>query len=102
MEQRTMKDLWNAHAKWSNETFGDEYERGPIGPLKHLIKEANEAIQDIHNPFEYVDCLLLVLDAARRSGLTYERLLNHAFMKLEINMARKFPPGNHDEPVEHL
>ncbi|EBL1744265.1 DUF550 domain-containing protein [Salmonella enterica] len=35
------------HAEWSDKTFGDV---GPIGPLKHLSKEALEAAADPSEP----------------------------------------------------
>ncbi len=39
------KRLWNELSKWSQETFGSDAERGPIGPLRHLKLEADEAIE---------------------------------------------------------
>ena len=59
--------FWDALAEWSQATFGTDAERGAIGPLKHLEKEAREA-QEALDPIEIADCLLLVFDAARRSG----------------------------------
>jgi ParB family chromosome partitioning protein len=65
----SMDEFWNALALWSNETFGVESWRGPLGPLKHLAKEAQEA-QDAPDEAkrreEIADCLFLVFDAARR------------------------------------
>lgn len=113
-----MERFWNEQAAWSNATFGDEKARGPMGPLKHLLKEANECIsaaqfvnecadsaqrqakEDLQT--EIADGLFLVFDAARRSGLTYQTLLEKAFAKLEVNKKREWPkPTSSDEPVEH-
>src|SRR5688500_7375797 len=58
--------LWLDQAEWSQATFGSDDERGPIGALKHLAKEAVEAQAAPDDEEEYADCLLLILDAARR------------------------------------
>jgi hypothetical protein len=62
--------LWDRQAEWSQATFGTDAERGPTGPLKHLEHEAREAQAAPDDPSEYADCFLLILDAARRSGMT--------------------------------
>lgn len=91
----------DAQADWSQATFGLDSERGPIGPLKHLAKEVQEALANIDDEMEYVDCFFLVLDAARRKGMTPNRLLDLAFEKLEINKRRKWNRPTSDDPVEH-
>jgi len=88
-------------AEWSQATFGTDAERGPVGPLKHLGKEVQEALAHIDDPMEYVDCFFLVLDAARRAKIPANRLLELAFEKLEINKARKWSKPTSDDPVEH-
>lgn len=92
--------LFARHAEWSNGTFGSD--RGPVGSLKHLIKEAEEAIANPTDSVEYADCLLLVFDAARRSGLSHRELIETASEKLEVNKHRKFKPGDADEPSFHV
>jgi hypothetical protein len=112
-----MEDFWNEQAAWSRSTFGADTERGPIGPVKHLLKEvrdealplaeafrmdapASETTTDLHG--ELVDCLFLTFDAARRAGMTYHEMLEGAFRKLAINKARTWPkPTSSTEPVEH-
>ena len=37
------QQFWDQQAEWSRATFGSDTERGPLGPLKHLEKEAKEA-----------------------------------------------------------
>jgi hypothetical protein len=81
-------------AEWSNKTFGNEEARGPIGPLKHLVKEViyellgldGEDVVDIMGRIElgihrarqahsmklgardeWADLLILVLDGHRRA-----------------------------------
>ena len=94
--------LWSRQAEWSQATFGTDQERGPIGALKHLAREAGEAIAKPDDAEEYADCLLLVLDASRRAGLTLDHLVRAAVVKQQANMLRKWPTALSDEPVEHV
>lgn len=94
-------DFVAQQAEWSQATFGTDLERGPIGPLKHLAKEVQEALANINDEMEYVDCFFLTLDAARRKGMTAKRLLDLSFKKLEINKKRKWNKPTSDDPVEH-
>ena len=85
--------LFKRLALWSNRTFGDEAERGPAGPLMHMMKEVCTEIfllpedkwarieEYLHaqlawlrerglttaaDPSEYADALILLMDAFRR------------------------------------
>lgn len=98
-----MRDFWEDQAEWSNATFGDEYERGPAGPLKHLAKEVQECLENQDDLEEYADLLFLVFDATRRAGFTYHDLNKALWLKLTKNKARQWPkPTSSDEPVEHI
>jgi len=70
--------LWEDIAGWSRKTFGSDQERGPIGPLKHLAKEANEAIAEPGSLVEYADCLIILFDATRRAGFSCQELVDAA------------------------
>ncbi len=99
-----LADLCERHAEWSRATFGNDQERGPNGPLLHLEKEAAEArLADDMDSFseEMADCLLLVLDAARRGGIKPMQLLDAALAKVEVNKRRTWPKASPDQPVEH-
>lgn len=87
--------------EWSRKTFGSDQERGPIGPLKHLKLEADEAIQSNERD-EYADCLLLILDAARRAGFTYDYLIDVTLQKLAVCRERTYPKPASDEPAHHV
>lgn len=90
-------------AVWSQETFGADSVRGPAGPLKHLIKEAQECIDNPSDIVEYADCFLLVLDASRRAGFSVFELVKAAQDKLKVNKARQWPKVNDmNVEVEHL
>jgi len=100
--------FWNEHSEWSQRTFGTDQERGPLGALKHLEKEAREAQSEVgecHAELqeEIADCLFLTFDAARRAGMTLDSLLDTAFAKLEKNKTRVWAkPATGDEPIEHV
>ena len=87
---------------WSNETFGTREERGPIGPLKHLIKEANEALADPGDIKEYADCVILIIDACWRAGFTPSQMEAAVNLKVEENMLRTYPKPTGDEISEHV
>lgn len=89
-------------ARWSYDTFGGSDIRGPIGPLRHLAKEVQEAIENPKDVEEYADLMHLVFDAAWRAGIHYSRLLNACWDKLEKNKARKWSPSIPDQPTEHI
>lgn len=100
-----LSDLVEGLSTWSQATFGTDAERGPTGPLKHLQKEAAEAIQAIGTedfPVEMADILILWLDALRRGGITPMQGLDAALAKLKVNRARTWPKPVNDEPVEHV
>jgi hypothetical protein len=100
---RSIEEFCRLQGEWSQATFGTDQERGPIGALKHLEKEAREAQLQPSDIFEYVDCLFLVVDASRRAGFTWQHILDTAFEKLEINKRRKWGPRTgEDVPVEHI
>lgn len=102
--------FWDEHSEWSQATFGLDSERGPLGPLRHLEKEAREAYLELVLPdedtsekleLELADCLFLIFDAARRAGMSLDKLLDKCFEKLEINKNRKWKTPNENGVVEH-
>lgn len=96
-------NLINDQSKWSQETFGTDSIKGPIGALKHLKKEVDECLQDPSDIKEYVDCLLLILDASRRAGFPIIDLLNAAENKMIENKQRVWPKTDDmDAYVEHV
>lgn len=115
-----MDGFFEAQAEWSRMQFGPDSERGPLGPLKHLRKEVNEAIETAEllallkgdSPeaeavrrellMEIVDGQFLVFDAGRRAGFTYDQILAACWEKLAINKTRKWNKPTSDEPVEHI
>jgi hypothetical protein len=84
-------DFWNEQSIWSQETFGSDSVRGPQGPIKHIIKECNEVLENPKDLKEYVDIGVLLCDATRRAGFTLEQLVNGMYDKLQENKSRQWP-----------
>ncbi|ECH6428322.1 DUF550 domain-containing protein [Salmonella enterica] len=87
------------HAEWSYKTFGDV---GPIGPLKHLSKEALEAAAEPDDLSEWADMQFLLWDAQRRAGITDKQITRAMVEKLEINKSRQWPEPKDGEPRLHI
>ncbi|WP_439823317.1 dATP/dGTP pyrophosphohydrolase domain-containing protein [Enterobacter roggenkampii] len=87
------------HAAWSQETFGDV---GPIGPLKHLAKEALEAAAAPDDLSEWADLQFLLWDAQRRAGISDGEITAAMEEKLKVNMARQWPEPKDGEPRIHI
>jgi hypothetical protein len=98
----SLAEFWDAQAEWSQATFGTDRERGPIGALKHLVKEATECQSKPGDLFEYADCLFLVFDSCRLAGFTFEQLRVACNEKLKINKARTWPRSVDGQPCEHV
>ncbi|AXF62595.1 DUF550 domain-containing protein [Leclercia sp. W6] len=96
-EQR--EDVRRKHAEWSQSTFGNV---GPVGPLKHLSKEALEAAAEPGDLSEWADMQFLLWDAQRRAGITDEQITLAMIEKLEINKARQWPEPKDGEPRLHI
>ena len=87
------------HAKWSDSTFGCV---GPIGPLKHLSKEALEAAAEPDDLSQWADMHFLLWDAQRRAGISDAEITAAMEDKLKINMERQWPEPKDGEPRLHI
>jgi len=87
------------HAAWSESTFGNV---GPIGPLKHLSKEALEAAAEPDDLSEWADMQFLLWDAQRRAGITDEQITQAMVEKLAVNKQREWPEPKDGEPRLHI
>lgn len=101
-----LSDLVMDQSKWSQATFGSDSERGPLGALKHLEREAVEAqealdVSSEETLVELADCFLLLIDATRRAGFKVGDLVDAAIAKQKVNESRDWPTPISDEPVEH-
>ncbi|HCJ3180327.1 TPA: DUF550 domain-containing protein [Klebsiella pneumoniae] len=87
------------HAEWSQSTFGNV---GPVGPLKHLSKEALEAAAEPDDLSEWADMQFLLWDAQRRAGITDEQITQAMIEKLAVNKQREWPEPKDGEPRLHI
>lgn len=87
------------HAEWSHATFGNV---GPVGPLKHLSKEALEAAAEPGDLSEWADMQFLLWDAQRRAGITDEQITQAMIEKLAVNKLREWPEPKDGEPRLHI
>lgn len=87
------------HAEWSQTTFGNV---GPVGPLKHLSKEALEAAAEPGDLSEWADMQFLLWDAQRRAGITDEQITQAMIEKLTVNKQREWPEPKDGVPRLHI
>ncbi|EGA4544083.1 DUF550 domain-containing protein [Salmonella enterica] len=87
------------HAEWSDASFGDV---GPIGPLKHLSKEALEAAAEPDDLSEWADMQFLLWDAQRRASISDEQITQAMVEKLAVNKQREWPEPKDGEPRLHI
>ncbi|WP_368083466.1 dATP/dGTP pyrophosphohydrolase domain-containing protein [Klebsiella michiganensis] len=87
------------HAAWSQATFSNV---GPVGPLKHLAKEAIEAAAEPDDLSEWADMQFLMWDAQRRAGITDEQITLAMVEKLAVNKQREWPEPKDGEPRMHI
>lgn len=88
-----------AHAEWSQATFGNV---GPVGPLKHLSKEALEAADQPGDLSEWADMQFLLWDAQRRAGITDAQITQAMIEKLAVNKQREWPEPKDGAPRMHI
>ena len=99
LESIAREQVRREHAAWSQATFGDV---GPVGPLKHLSKEAPEAAADPGDLSEWADMQFLLWDAQRRAGISDEQINQAIVEKLAVNKQREWPEPEDGEPRLHI
>lgn len=90
------------HARWSQATFGDDFDKGPEGPIQHLIEEAHELLENPQDRHEAADCFILLLDSYRRAGGNIYDLILAAEEKLEICKNRKWAKPDEKGISRHI
>ncbi|MBJ9884554.1 MULTISPECIES: DUF550 domain-containing protein [Citrobacter] len=99
LESIAREPVRREHAAWSQATFGDV---GPVGPLKHLSKEALEAAAEPGDLSEWADMQFLLWDAQRHAGISDKQITLAMEEKLAVNMARHWPEPKDGEPRLHI
>ena len=70
--------------------------------IKHLIKEANELLACPGDLVEMADLLILLLAITRMQNVTIEQLVEAAWAKHQINLARKWSLPDAEGICEHI
>ena len=99
LESMDREQVRREHAAWSQATFGDV---GPVGPLKHLSKEALESAAEPGDLSEWADMQFLLWDAQRRAGISDEQITQAIIGKLAVNKQREWPEPKDGEPRQHI
>ena len=97
-----MDKIYQAHRRWSDATFGTRAEKGPIGSLKHMHVEVDEAIADPKDALEFADLQFLLWDAAYRAGHSRLDIEKACEAKLKILLQRTYEKVPDGEPSFHL
>ena len=90
---KNLELLLKEQKEFSDKTFGTPQERNEMGALHHLKLEIDELIENTNDTSEWADCLLLLIDGARRKGHTFSDLVDFALAKIEINKKRTWAKG---------
>jgi hypothetical protein len=96
-------EIWNNQKAWSEAAFGTEARTAGI--MHHIRKETFEVEATPDDHAEWADLFILVIDGARRRGLSAEDLLNAVAAKQIENGKRKWPEKGsvpEDAPIEHV
>ncbi|EMN1295256.1 Lar family restriction alleviation protein [Citrobacter freundii] len=99
LESTAREQVRREHAAWSQVTFGNV---GPVGPLKHLSKEALEAAAEPGYLSEWADMQFLLWDAQRHAGISDEQVTLAMVEKLAVNKQREWPEPKDGEPRLHI
>ena len=99
LESMAREQVRREHAAWSQATFGDV---GPVGPLKHLSKEALETAAEPGDLSEWADMQFLLWDAQCRAGISDEQITQAMVEKLAVNKQREWPEPKDGEPRLHI
>jgi hypothetical protein len=86
--------------EWSDATFGAD--RTGLPALHHLREEVGEVIDHPDDLLEWADCLMLLLDAARRRGIPIADLMSAAVVKLDICKRRQWGEPDENGVVHHV
>jgi len=68
----------------------------------HLAEEAHEAAADPADVLEWADCMILLLDGARKAGFSTNDIHRAVLKKMEINKQRAWNAADKDGVVRHV
>ena len=103
--ERSRKDslieFLTIQADWSARAFGPG--KRTVGLCNHIRSELEEIEQEPDSLEEWIDVIVLALDATWRLGATPEEVVKVLLDKQQINLKRAWgPPPPEDQPSFHL
>jgi NTP pyrophosphatase (non-canonical NTP hydrolase) len=99
--------LVNELAEWSNNTFGHKRKAiAPVYKLKDEVRELIDAMEKAPENWraienELADCLILILDASKKHGLTASGILSNARSKFEKLKTRTWGKADSNDTFQH-
>jgi hypothetical protein len=100
--QKLMDDI----IEWSSKTFENETSVSKINHLKKEVEELRFSIFHEHSEeekrYEFADCFMLLIAAAKMEGLTANDLILITKAKLELNKSRIWGKPDENGVVEHI
>lgn len=81
------KKLYNEIGEWSKKAFP---KADSINYLEKLKQEAQEAIEEPKDVYEYADCFIALTAAAYKAGIDFTEMINAINDKLEICKEREW------------
>ena len=87
IEKLDFKELFTLMGEFSVKTFPDA---DSINHLNKLKDEADEAIKEPRDKYEFADCFLALISASYKAGFTPDIILDACQIKLEILKQRKW------------
>lgn len=109
-KKKPIEEILDEYHNWASSKFPNSTAKSSIEGLKREIIELEEEIEfnygDVYMSskkveFEYVDCLMYILDSSRRYGISNEILWQAFNEKLEINKNRNWKI-NEDKSYSHI
>jgi NTP pyrophosphatase (non-canonical NTP hydrolase) len=100
-----LQQLMDEIVEWSSKTFGARSGQTTLGVCNHLAKEVGELYDGLTaNDYEeeFADCFMLLLELAKFSGISAEKLVDLTYQKLEVNKNRKWGNILPDGSIEHI
>ena len=98
-----MSDKWQKMqsdiAAFTDSVFGDSY---PVAKLHHLAEEVQELIEEPEDRMEWADCMILLIDAAAKAGMSMDDLYSAVEDKMKINKKRKWGEPDENGVVKHI
>jgi len=91
--------LQNDIADFTDNVFGQS---NPVSKLHHLQEEVAELIEEPEDTLEWADCMILLIDAAKKAGHDMDDLYGFIQAKMDINKKRKWSAPDENGVVRHV